>query len=39
MNANDRPLTRDRLNALRERLAKMSFTALRDFYHASWTMC
>jgi hypothetical protein len=37
--AKDGPLTKEQLLALRVRLSKMSWTAVRDFYHASWTLC
>ena len=35
----DGPLDRQQIDDLRKRLARMSMTALSDFYYAAWTMC
>ena len=35
----DRPLSKEELVALKERLKKMSVTALQDFYRAAYWQC
>ena len=37
--ADDSPLNDEEISILRQRLASMSITGLRDAYYAAWTRC
>jgi hypothetical protein len=38
-NKNDRPLTPEQIQNLRQQFARLSVTALYDAYHAAWLRC